>query len=658
VTGRKRFLNQDNEIEGTLNQPLILADSEVIDSTEISFLAGVTSNIQTQFAGINVVLTGLTALEQALQAIEPSPASNVVKFDDTILLTDGVRSSTLTKNSLNVTSTLSGTSNPFTSLNMITAGGGSLVEDVYNQRTAITGEFTRKSFFAKASSGAKTEYARISVHSPNIQTNNQRGRLDLECISGSTVEAFVSCNANTQHVDIKKTLHLNGQIITNVPNIYTNNSNTYGKNAVLFCAGNTTIPQNTPEDNLRLTLINVGVPDVISPISGTFPGQWGLIQCSANFNGFTYVGTNNGYIYYSSDGNTWYGINDTFNGGVYCMVEYNGGLIVGGDFSQTGSGLNTLNSIARVDTSSNVSQITWNNYGSVGLNAGAVIRSFCTYNGYLYMAGKFDYDGNYSLNCRNVAVADSSFNLFCVDNSSGTGYGPDAQVYFIHADQANPNYFILGGEFTNFFSAVGSVSTNRNAIWHTNGGYDSVAQPYEVVYMDNPAVSIAQNGSDVYIGGYFTGLPYGNYLTTFSWNGTTYSVSSNPYGASPSSPIQFVYQGNGIFWADNSGALYEANSLVGYPPQGGAFIWIFNTIWGQVLFSSNSGSQDPVVAYYALTSDTITLTMSGGYTIYSGSTPYTGGVVLNAKGSVVEMIYQAATASWFVLIANNASFFN
>ena len=86
ITGKKRFLNEENEIEGTLNQPIILADTETIDSTEISFLAGATSNLQDQFDNINIVLGGLTALEQALQAIEPAPNATTVQFNDTVSL--------------------------------------------------------------------------------------------------------------------------------------------------------------------------------------------------------------------------------------------------------------------------------------------------------------------------------------------------------------------------------------------------------------------------------------------------------------------------------------------------------------------------------------------------------------------------------------------
>jgi hypothetical protein len=92
VTGKKRFLNNDNEFEGFLTQPTILALNEIIDANEISFLAGVSSNIQTQFEGVNIVLNGLTGLEQALQAIEPAPNATTVKFADTILLEDPLNS--------------------------------------------------------------------------------------------------------------------------------------------------------------------------------------------------------------------------------------------------------------------------------------------------------------------------------------------------------------------------------------------------------------------------------------------------------------------------------------------------------------------------------------------------------------------------------------
>ena len=90
VTGKKHFINLDNDFQGVVNQPTILAGVETIDPAELSFLAGVSSNIQTQFEDINIVLTGLTELEQALQAIEPAPNATTVQFNNTISLVDSV----------------------------------------------------------------------------------------------------------------------------------------------------------------------------------------------------------------------------------------------------------------------------------------------------------------------------------------------------------------------------------------------------------------------------------------------------------------------------------------------------------------------------------------------------------------------------------------
>jgi hypothetical protein len=276
--------------------------------------------------------------------------------------------------------------------------------------------------------------------------------------------------------------------------------------------------------------------------------------------------------------------------------------------------------------------------------------------GYLYIGGKFTNDSAALFTCPNIAVMDYYENVFSIDNSSGSGYGFDAAVNFIKEDTNNPNYFIIGGEFNNFNIASSSYYPNKNVIWQSNGAYDTAAIPYEVVYMNIEPLSITQNGSDFYIGGAFTGLPYGDYLTNFRWDGSLYQVVSNPYGASPSSPLVVVYQGPGIWWSDTTGALYEANTFIAYTPFGGQWNWISNTVWGQVIFSTNSPSQNPIVAYYLDSSDVITLSLTVG-TIYSGVTPFTGGIILYARGAVVEMIYQVSTDRWYVITANNAGFF-
>jgi hypothetical protein len=645
-------------MEGTLIQPTIQANAEIIDTTELSFLAGASSNIQGQFAGINIVLTGLTTLEQALQAIDPSPAANVVQFGDTILLTNGVDSSYLTKTGLSVSSTLSGSTNPLISLNMTTAGGGMLTEDVYNQRTALSGEFARKSFYAKGSTGVKLEYARFSAFSQTINTTSIKGRLDMSVSINGTMTAFLSCNGNANQVDSYRPLHLNSNNIVQVSSISTPVNNYYGKNSITYYTGDGHFPSANLEDNLRFTVIDEGVPDSVLPLAASFPGSWGTIKCSADFNSSTYVGTKSGFIYFSNDGVTWNSINDSFNGRILCMTIYNGELFVGGDFTSTTGGT-PISRIARVDSSGNINPVNFSNYwGTAGFND--EVRCFCTSNsGYLLVGGRFTADDQNNLSCPYIAVLDSSYALFCIDNSYGSGYGFNNPVNFI-AENASyaPNYFVMGGEFSNFNNITGGHNANGNLVWKSNGGYDSDGSytPSEVTYMNNYPLCITLNGNQFYIGGDFTGLPYGDYLATFEWDGSTFVVVANPYNVAANAPIIAIYQNGGIYWSQSNGEFFDAGASVTTAPYGAAFSWIYRTIWGQLLVSTNSGLQDPVIAFYFFTSDVITLTLTVGE-IYNGATVYTGGIVLYDKGSNAELMFRSAYNRFYVLNQIGCGFF-
>jgi hypothetical protein len=90
IAGKKRFINSTNDFSGFLNQPTVKAGSTTITPTVLSYLNGLSSNAQQQIDGINIVLTGLTALEQALVALEPAPNATTVQFNDSILLDNGL----------------------------------------------------------------------------------------------------------------------------------------------------------------------------------------------------------------------------------------------------------------------------------------------------------------------------------------------------------------------------------------------------------------------------------------------------------------------------------------------------------------------------------------------------------------------------------------
>lgn len=627
-----------------------------------SHLTGVTGSDPTKLPLTGGTLTGsLTVDAPGIISGNGSGLTGIVATDNTKLpLTGGTLTGPLTISGALAeiqvdSSSAGGVNNPLSTLNLTAAGGGSLVEEVYNQRTAVTGEFSRKSFYAKMGS-TKVEYARVSALAPSVSSGVPKGRLDLSVNVNGTLSTFLSCNGNTSHVDSQRTLHLNSNSILAASSISTPSGNFYAKNTIAYYGGSGNIPPTTPEDMLRLTLINEGVPDVVTPLTAAFPGTWGDITCAADFNGYTYVGTSNGHVYYSSDETNWYSISDIFNAAIFCMATYGGYLYVGGEFSQT-SGGTPMHLIARIDTGGNISQVIWNTYGSVGFN-GAAVRSFCEgINGFLYIGGKFEADYNYNVYCRNVAIVDSSMNIFCIDNSSSTSasFGPDGQVYFIKEDISNPNYFILGGEFNNFHTTLGIPMTNKNAIWHSSG-YDSLSSPYEVVYMDQAAVCIAQNGNQLYIGGYFSGLPNG-YLVTFQWDGSSvYQVTSNPYEAIPAYPIIAVYQNGGIYWSDTNNHFFDGGISSATSPFGTPYVWIYRAIWGKLLISTNNASQNPTIAYFVDTSNVITLTLNSG-TIRNGVSLYSGGTILYEQGAVVEMIYRASTDEWYVVVALNAGFF-
>ena len=572
-----------------------------------------------------------------------------------VLIAGNTATGTTAKITLNNT-TAGGTANPITSLNLTTlVGTGSLVEEGYNQRNPVVGEFARKSFYSKTTTNVKTEYARITANAPVVTNGSQKGRLDIDINVNGTLTTYLSANGNTQQVDILKTLSMNGNAISVCNNITTQNSNTYGKNTIQFYTADASIPSYTPDDQLRLTMINEGVPDVVTPLSGSFPSTWGNILCSCDYNSSTYVGTDNGFIYYSSDGITWNTISESFNGAIYAMaVNQNSNLLyAGGTFTQTSSGSLSLSLMVSVDTAGNVGQVVWTNYASNGFN-GSFVRCIEYANtGYLYIGGRFTADGGNNITCKNIAIVDSANNLYSLDNTSG--YGFDNDVNFIKRDATNGSYFIVGGNFTTIDSSFGSsVSVQRNAVLNTND-YNLLTAPYEVVSMNAEPVAITQNGTNLYIGGNFTGLPFGDFLANFQWDGSVYQVIANPYGATPSAPLTTVLQDGGIFWTDTNGKLWEANVNVGSAPFG-YFNWIDRAIWGQLIFSTNALAQNPTVAYFLFTSDVITLTLTVG-TIYNGVSQYSGGIVLNAIGSVVDMIYQSTQNRWYVLTANNCAFF-
>ena len=573
---------------------------------------------------------------------------------------------TLTQSNLTINTTGLSTTTVLT-LNQSGVGNGILYEEMYNQRTAQTGEFNRMSFYAKNSAGTKIEYGRIHQNAPVITAGSSRGRMDFALDVGGTMTDFLTLNASANTVSCLRSLNMSTFGISNCPDIATPNGLPYGKVDVNFYntpTGN--FPLIAPSPNTRATLFNTGgIPTTLDPyVAGFFPSTWGATTASTNFNSSTYVGTDNGFVYYSSDGATWNQVNVQFNNPIRGMKEFNGYLYVVGEFTDD---LNTAifySGIAKIDSGGNLYQLNWTNvFGNEGFSSKARCLE-TTASGYLYIGGDFITTGGGALTLNYIAIVDFLDNIYSIDATTGTGlgYGFDNFVYFIKENASAPNALIIGGDFSSISTAAAAVgvSVAKNVIWTTTGSYDTdlINTPYQVVSFNAVPRCITSNGNQNYIGGDFTGLTYGDYLVTFEWGGASYVEATFPtsFGSS-TTPVNLILQDGGVYFTNTANELYETGVLIGTSPTSSNWSAIIAGIWGQKIFSTISASQNPYIGYIINSSQAVTISLVAPYTIQNGTSNPSGGVVLNAKGACVDMIYNSSEVAYYVVSISNGSFF-
>ena len=285
-----------------------------------------------------------------------------------------------------------------------------------------------------------------------------------------------------------------------------------------------------------------------------------------------------------------------------------------------------------------------------------------TASGYLYIGGDFTTTGGGALTLNYIAIVDSGDNIYSIDYTTGTGlgYGFDNFVYFIKENASAPNALIIGGDFSNFNTTAGGTSVARNVIWTTTGSYDTdlINTPYQVVSFNAVPRCITSNGTQNYIGGDFTGLTYGDFLVTFEWSGVSYIEATFPtsFGSS-TTPVNLILQAGGIWFTNTANELWETGALAGTSPTSSNWSAIIDGIWGQQIFSTVSGFQNPYIGYIINTSQVITISLVAPYTIQNGATNYMGGVILNNKGASVDMIYNSSETAYYVVSIFNGGFF-
>ena len=299
-----------------------------------------------------------------------------------------------------------------------------MVQEVYNQRTAQTGEFNRMSFYAKNSAGTKTEYGRIHQNAV-VVSGSVRGRLDIGVQQGSGIVDYLTLNGQTGLIGLGATLDCNSNNIQECNNIQTPQLNFYSKERVEYLSANATAPTGaTLESNLRYTAFSLGknpewlqAPSVTD--TGFVSGVENITASQESWDGKFWVGTEIGNVYYSSDGGLNWTLQGSYGGRIRCFCPYNGSslMAVGGDFSSVS--YNYLVGIQNTGYSS--FDITISNTGT---NAPVYALYDNASNSCLYIGGAFDdYYGILSANYPKWITLDYNTNTFySFSNVSGNGF--------------------------------------------------------------------------------------------------------------------------------------------------------------------------------------------------------------------------------------------
>jgi len=220
---------------------------------------------------------------------------------------------------------------------------------------------------------------------------------------------------------------------------------------------------------------------------------------------------------YDTSDNTWHALpNQGLAHRVWTLAVDGSDLYVGGDFHQTGDGtLTNLGHIARYDTSAN----TWHALPNQGLTSG--VRVLAVDGSDLYVGGLFSQTGDGTLpNLGHIARYDTSANTW----HALPKWGLDDSVFALAVDGSDlyvGGSFIQTGDWTlTDLGKIARYDTSANT-WH--------ALPNQGLNWG--VFALAVDGSDLYVGGYFTQT--GDGTVTNLGRIARYDTSANTWHALP-----------------------------------------------------------------------------------------------------------------------------
>jgi hypothetical protein len=553
---------------------------------------------------------------------------------------------------------------PLLTLNL-TNTSGTIVQEVYNQKTAAAGTSIYDFFCnAKDSNNNKIKYANINVLTSSIISTSSRGDMtfSIKDSTGNSPSPYLRLDGLNSRVTIPNQLAMQnnilmgGYFIENCSEITTPLGNKYTPQLVQYLTGNGTFTA-TGENNMRQVLVNT-IPATISWIdSGVniFNGSSSEdTTASAIFQGNWWVGTQQGNLYYSSDGgSSWTSWPQGNVGGpILVLYPFNGGnyLAVGGSFNSPYSCAFYL------DTGLNANDFT---NGNGGFNAD--VYTFCENTSYsiLYIGGRFSgtlFGGSFGYGFEYWYNWDyNSFQGYVWDAGNSTGF-VGGSVRTIVLD-SNSGLIIVGGEFTDFKGAGLSYLTSFQLFGYSLGGYWGFG-----FIPNNIVTSVVPYSSGVLIGGNFI-----NPITYMTWN-TNFSVYAIRNGSwdlydypffSPSNPIRriFFFPNIGTYYTIlDTEQIYQDGTLLPTIPTGNVWLDIFynNSI---TTFATDAQSSVGFPFYILNISTSITVNLSGATVVYGGG-QFSSNITLFGQGSVCETQFNSFNNRWYVLSTTGTVQFN